>query len=374
MKCQNLRKTWLKKPAVFICAILFIGCGLSLFAQEPEKPYPYRTLGVKFSNSKANVDLAGTLTLPQGAGPFPAVVLVTGSGAQNRDEEILGHRPFLVIADYLTRRGIAVLRYDDRGMGASGGDFGSATTFDFADDAEAALGYLTGLPYIDPLRVGIVGHSEGGIVAAMLASRNSKVSFIVMLAGPGIRGDKLLLLQNAAISRASGMSEAAIAEANKVNSALYAIALEEGDNDALRQKALAVFEQYVDSYPTLDAGQKAAQKKQGPSLVDQLFSPWVRTFLAIDPAAYLREVRIPVLALNGSNDLQVPAEENLFAIRKALEAAGNTTFTLLKLDGLNHLFQHSASGLPAEYGVIGETFAEEALAAMGDWVLSLGRG
>ena len=320
--------------------------------QEPREPYPYRALDASFANATAGIRLSGTLTLPEGSGPFPAAVLVTGSGAQNRDEELLGHKPFLVIADYLARRGIAALRYDDRGVGASEGIFAAATTLDFAGDAEAAASYLASRPEIDAVRIGIIGHSEGAIVAAIAASRDPLVSFIVMLAGPGVRGDELLLMQNAALARAAGAGESSIENANRINAALYAIAMETGDNAALREKIVSLLK----------------SEPQSGLIADQLLSPWFRAFLSLDPAAYLAKVSIPVLAMNGSKDLQVPADANLPAIGRALESAGNRHFDLLRLEGLNHLFQRAATGLPEEYERIAETFAPEALSAMGDWI------
>jgi len=340
-------------------------------SQEPAPPFPYAARNVEFINEKAGIVLAGTLTVPNSAGPFPAVVLVSGSGPQSRDEEIFGHRPFLVLADFLTRRGIAVLRYDDRGVELSKGDFYSATTFDFANDAEAALEFLARQPDIDTYRIGVIGHSEGAIVASMLGARNPDVAFIVMLAGPGIRGDALLLLQNAALGRASGLSEAQIAQANELNRRLYDIALEDGDAAILQKKILDVLENAIDTAEELTQEQKTAQKEKASLIAAQLASPWMRSFFAIDPSEYLKQMRIPVLALNGSKDLQVPASENLAAIRAALESAGNRSATVVELDGLNHLFQHATTGLPSEYGEIKETFAPEALALIGDWILKM---
>ena len=328
--------------------------GASARPQEPGLPYPYKVVDLSFANKAAGILLSGSLSLPEGRGPFPALVLVTGSGAQNRDEELLGHKPFLVIADYLARRGIAALRYDDRGVGASQGEFASATTLDFAGDAEAAVACLASRPDIDAARIGIVGHSEGAIVAAIAASRDPSLSFIVLLAGPGVRGDELLLMQNAALARASGSDGSHIEKANRINAALYAVAGRTGDPAVLREEIISIL-------------------KPGPQaelIADQLLSPWFRTFLSLDPAVYLAKVKIPVLAMNGSKDLQVPADDNLSAIGRALESAGNRRFTLLELEGLNHLFQHAGTGLPEEYDNIAETFATEALSAMGDWIVA----
>jgi hypothetical protein len=345
---------------------------------EPSPPFPYIVKNVEFSDEKAGIQLAGTLTYPKGKGPFPGVVLVSGSGLQNRDEEILGHKPFLVLADYLTRRGIAVLRYDDRGAGGSKGSFQSATTFDFADDAQAAVDFLARQTGIDAHHIGVIGHSEGAIVASILAARgaedtqDAKVAFIVLLGGPGVRGDELLLMQNAALGRASGLSESQIAQANKINRELYSIAMSEGDVSTLRKKIVDTMNGVIESTPSLTAQQKEAQKAQVEAQADQLLSPWIRTFLSLDPSEYLRRVQVPVLALDGSKDLQVPAKENLAAISAALNAAGNHSATMTELEGLNHLFQHANSGLPSEYGEIEETFAPEALKQIGDWILSVG--
>lgn len=339
--------------------------------QEPVGPFPYKAIEVSFTNPAAGIDLSGTLTLPEGRGPFPAVVLVTGSGPQNRDEEILGHKPFFVIADYLARRGIAALRYDDRGIGASKGNFATATTLDFTGDAEAAAACLAARPEIDAGHIGIAGHSEGAIVAAIAASRDPAVSFIVMLAGPGVRGDQLLLLQTAALVRASGGDENSIEHASRINASLYAIAMRPGDSAALREEIISTLMTLRGADAASSDTKKAGQEEQSGLVADQLLSPWFRAFLSLDPAAYLAKVPIPVLAMNGSKDLQVPADDNLPAIGRALESAGNRRYTLLKLDGLNHLFQHTGTGLPEEYGTITETFAPEALSAMGDWIAAV---
>lgn len=336
--------------------------------QEPLAPYPYDAIDLEFLNDKAGIRLAGTLTVPRGQGPFPAIILVTGSGAQNRDEEILGHKPFLVIADYLARRGIAALRYDDRGVGGSGGSFSAATTFDFTDDVIAALSFLRSRSEIDPKRIGIVGHSEGGIVAAIAASRNSSLSFIVMLAGPGVRGDRLLIMQNEALARASGADAAQLAEAKSLNGALYEIAMKNVPVADAKREIIAFLKSKANGTASGDDGN--ALDAEAERIAGQLLNPWMQGFLSIDPALYLSSVKIPVLAMIGSKDLQVPAEENLLAIETALNKAGNDRFKLIRLEGLNHLFQHATTGRPDEYASIEETFAPEALAAMGDWVLS----
>jgi fermentation-respiration switch protein FrsA (DUF1100 family) len=339
--------------------------------QEPHAPFPYTSTDVTITNARAGVQLAGTLTVPPGAGPFPAVVLVTGSGPQNRDEELLGHKPFLVIADYLSRNGIAVLRYDDRGVGKSTGVFSQATTMDFADDAEAAFTFLAARPEVDGKRTGIAGHSEGGLIAPIVASRNPGVGFVVLLAGPGIRGDKLLLLQSAAIARTSGQTEAQVRSTVDLNAALYAIAMKDTAASVVLSEGRKAMEQAIDANTSFPQADKDKARASIDQTLAPLASPWFRTFLRIDPAAYLGKLRIPVLALDGTKDLQVPADEDLAGIDAALKTAGNTSYRLLRMEGLNHLFQHAVSGLPEEYGTITETFAPEALAAIRDFIVAV---
>jgi fermentation-respiration switch protein FrsA (DUF1100 family) len=347
--------------------ILTFALGIPVLAQVSPAAAPaeaVREVDVVVRNAGAGIELAGTLVLPAGAGPFPAVALATGSGAQNRDEELLGHRPFRTIAEYLAGRGIASLRCDDRGVGASGGNFQASTTYDFASDARAAIAFLAARPEIDAHHIGLVGHSEGGLIAAIVGAEDPTLSFIVLLAGPGLRGDRLLLAQNAALASASGMGAEAIAAANALNARLYGIAAKNEEPAAIRTELVAALSEAMGGAIPKAAAERAA---------DQLLSPWIRAFLALDPAEYLSKVRIPTLALNGTKDLQVPAEANLAAIGGALEAAGNKAYRLVRLEGLNHLFQRAGTGLPQEYASISEDFAPEALAALGDWIAETAR-
>jgi pimeloyl-ACP methyl ester carboxylesterase len=338
--------------------------------QTPAAPFPYSVEELKVPGGAAGVVLAGSLVIPAGKGPFPAVVLVTGSGPQDRDETILGHKPFLVIADYLARRGIASFRYDDRGVASSTGDFSSATSLDFAADAEAALDCLAARKELDPGRIGIVGHSEGGLIAPIVASRDPAVGFIVLLSGPGLRGDALLLLQSEAIARASGAGEADLAEIKAANASLYSAAL--GTPGGMEEKRDAVkkaYSDYIGSREGLPAADRSAALAKADETARALVNPWMLCFLGLDPAPYIAEVKVPVLALGGTKDLQVPVDEDFAAIRAA--ARPDARLALVRLEGLNHLFQHAGSGLPSEYGTIEETFAPEALAAIGDWISAL---
>ena len=339
--------------------------------QEPKPPFPYKSEDVTFLSEKANIELAGTLTIPEGKGPFPAVVMVTGSGQQNRDEALMGHKPFLVIADYLTRNGIAVLRYDDRGTAKSKGVFATSTTYDFADDAEAGLTWLKKQPLIDQKHIGIAGHSEGGLIAPIVAARNKNVNFIILLAGPGISGKDILMAQSALINEKSGVKLEEIEKSSKLNKAIYEVVMNEKDNTKALADAKKIMANAINNENSLSETEKATQINTIDAKITPLVSPWFRTFLVLDPKQYLLKTKCPVLALNGTKDLQVPYKEDLEAIDKYLKLAGNKNYTIMKIEGVNHLFQHADTGLPSEYGNIEETFAPEALKAMSDFILKL---
>ncbi len=336
--------------------------------QEPKPPFPYRSEEITFENKAAGITLAGTLTTPATGSNFTAVILITGSGPQNRDEELLGHKPFLVIADYLTRKGIAVLRYDDRGTAQSTGDFKTATTVDFASDAESAIALLKTRKEINPRKIGLIGHSEGGIIAPMVAARSKDVGFIVMLAGTGIRGDSLLLLQEEAIYKVSGVSETAVKQLLTINRQIFSKIinatglvttqdLEACITTGMKEKLMAIAPEGMTADVYID------------QLISGLTSPWMQYFLRYDPAPALEKVKCPVLAVNGDMDLQVPSKVNLAAIRKALEKGGNKKFTITEYPGLNHLFQECFTGSPNEYATIEQTFSPVVLDDMANWIL-----
>ena len=340
--------------------------------QEPKAPYPYKVEDLKFRNEKDQITLAGTLTIPEGAGPFPAVVLITGSGAQNRDEELMGHKPFWIIADHLTRAGIAVLRFDDRGTAESEGNHAEATSEDFATDALAAVTYLKGRKEIESKYIGLAGHSEGGVIAPMAAVRSEDVRFIILLAGTGIPGDELLMLQGELISSASGMAEDVLKEALAFNRRLYDVVKTDASNDEKLAKAKVILEEaFVQSVKAGTLPPETPKERFVMAQSMQLLSPWMQYFIRHDPALVLEKVKVPVLALNGEKDLQVPPKENLSAIKAALEKGGNQQVTIVGFPGLNHLFQVCETGLPSEYGQIEQTFAPEALDTMSQWILKL---
>jgi len=329
--------------------------------QNPVKPYPYREEEASFANSKAQVSLSGTLTLPPGAGPFPAAILIAGSGPQDRDETVFGHRPFLVLADHLARKRIAVLRYDKRGIGKSTGNYNQATTEDFASDATAGLEYLKSRKEINAAKIGLIGHSEGGIIAPMLASRPSDAAWVVLLAAPGLKGEDIMLLQSELILKAAGFDEDRIAKARDFNKQSYALARKEKDPEALEAK----LSDLIDSTGMSTTLPPTTLKPQARMMT----SSWFRFFLDYDPVPALRKTQCPVLALNGDKDLQIASKENLAQIQKALQEGGNKDFQTKELPGLNHLFQHAPTGSPTEYGGIEETMAPEALTAISDWIL-----
>jgi uncharacterized protein len=331
--------------------------------QNPTPPFPYQTRDVTFE-SAPGVRLAGTIDIPPGSGPFPTVVFVTGSGPQDRDETIMGHRPFLVIADYLARHGIASLRYDDRGTAQSTGDFASSTTADFAVDAEAAVRFVKGMPQLAS-RVGIIGHSEGALIAPMVAARSRDVDFIVMLAGPGVADDSLMLLQLRAGALAGGASPERVSTALRINRALFAAIHDAKDSsNAVARLAAARANALASLPPDARAATAAGIDQKIPGFL----TPWMRYFVKYDTRPALRQVHVPVLALGGSLDTQVPAKENLAGIDATLTAAGNRDVRVVEFPGLNHLFQTAKTGLPAEYASIDETIAPKVLELIGSWI------
>lgn len=324
--------------------------------QTPKAPFPYVAQDVAFDNPRAEgVRLAGTLTLPQGRGPFPVTVMVTGSGPQDRDETIFGHKPFAVIADALTRRGIAVLRFDDRGVARSTGDYMGFTAGDAATDVEAAIAYLKTRPEIDPARIGLLGHSEGGAIAPLVAARNADVAFLVLLAAPGVRGDRLLLAQEDLLEASVGMSPEDSARRRAGMRKAMDAAMAAPDSDAATAAIRALGEGITGYSP-----------QERELLARQLGDPALLWLLRYDPAPALAGVKCPVLALNGSKDQQVPASLDLPGLRAGL--AGNPQARIEELAGLNHLFQTAPTGAFREYPLLEETIAPAALTLIVDWV------
>lgn len=336
--------------------------------QEPKPPFPYNSEDVTFENTVDSVQLAGTLTFPKEGTNFPVIVLITGSGAQDRNEMAFNHKPFMVIADYLAKNGIAALRFDDRGVGKSKGKFAGATSADFANDAAAAVEYLKTRKEIDKTKIGLAGHSEGGIIAPMIAANSKDVAFIILLAGPGIPGDELLLQQSRLLMETEGKEPEAIEKAIKINKALYSIVKSEADTSVIRKKA----QEYIhELFVSLTEEEKKVFPPEEKFLQQQiriLKSTWFKYFLGYNPQPALEKVKCPVLALNGEKDIQVPAKENLSAIEEALKKGGNKNYKIVELPGLNHLFQPCKTCSIAEYATIEETFTPKALEIITEWI------
>ncbi len=336
--------------------------------QEPAKPYPYREEEVTIPGGDSRIQLSGTLTLPEGKGPFPAVVLMSGSGPQDRDEAVMGHKPFLVIADHLTRAGIAVLRYDDRGVGRSGGKFAEATHLDFAADGRAAFEFLKTRSEIDPGRVGMLGHSEGSVHAPLAAIEAKEVAFIVSLAGVGVPMQQLLERQAIDLAAAAGVNYAPTEKEKAIDAAIYERLRTHPDDPEtpafLRAKMKEAFATMAPDLKKVFGLTEDSHE----SRMRFVLTPWFKKLILYDPAPVWAQIRCPVLAINGDKDTQVAAEENLAGIRSALEAGGNRQVTTRVFPGLNHLFQHCVTGGPNEYAQIEETMSPEVLASIAAWI------
>jgi len=339
---------------------------------ESDVPPPYREEEVTFTNGEFH--FAGTLTLPDSSGPFPAVVMITGSGPQNRDEELFGFKPFRVIADHLTRAGIAVLRYDDRGVGGSTGNIQDATSADFATDALAAVRFLKQRSDIDAAGIGVIGHSEGGMVAPMVA-QSGELAFLVILAGSAMPGADILFDQAERILKANGASEEQLQAQRAMQEQLFqAIRSDEGW-DEVKANMSAQIRTAVEQLP---ADQRAAianvdeyVNTQVEAQISQSQTPWFRYLLDYDPAPALEALTVPALAIFGELDLQVPPDSNAPAMEKALKASGQNQHRIVTLPGANHLFQKATTGSPAEYATLDKAFVPELLPLITDWIESV---
>ncbi len=330
--------------------------------QEPKPPFPYVVSEHTIPNRKEKINLSGTLTLPDTTQIHTLVILISGSGPQDRNEELGGHKPFLVIADYLTRNGIAVFRFDDRGVGKSEGDYTTATTMDFANDVMSIVKYFKKHPHINPKKIGLIGHSEGGIVSMMVASKMKKdVSFIVSLAGPGVTMVDLLLRQTEDIMRAAGAKEDFIEITRLINYQMYNLAMTEPNPDSLMNKMSGFLIEATADLSETEIEKYGLNKETIRMSAMQLYTPWMKYFLTIRPSEYLQKIKCPVLALNGSLDIQVAADDNLEAIDRYIREGKNYNVKTVKMNGLNHLFQKAEKGTIGEYMVISETFNQLAL-------------
>lgn len=338
--------------------------------QTPRPPYPYKVEEVTYSHQTANFRFAGTLTLPANSQNSPAIVLISGSGAQDRDESVFEHKPFAVLADHLTRAGLAVLRVDDRGIGGTGTDQNPQddTSSDFASDVRSAVAYLRSRNDLDIKQIGLVGHSEGALIGAMVASEDPSIAFLIMLAGPGVPGDELIMLQAEKIARASGASEASIASMKELQRKIYSIIKNQPEIEAGKRQAREILlSEYAKLTPEdrKSAGSSDTFVGQHSTVVG---IPWFRYFITYDPKYSISKIQCPVLAITGAKDLQVPPEQNLPKIQQYLSQSPNKDFEVKVLPDLNHLLQSAKTGLVTEYGEIEETISPTALTEITQWL------
>jgi uncharacterized protein len=357
------KKTILR--CLIVAVMMLVGCRDGVDAldhprrpQEPKPPYPYEASEVCYPNEDAGVQLCGTLTLPHGRTKAAAVLLILGSGQLQRDEVVANHKIFLVLADALTRRGLAVLRVDKRGLGKSTGDYARITSVDLADDVLAGVAYLRSRPEIDADHIGLVGHSEGGLIGPMAANRSDHIAFVASLGGPTLPGDQVLLLQSERIARADGLHPSAIAAIQTFGLRLHALIRTGADRNGIAEQLPALIKDLPEREQRVISGN-----------LDLLASPWYRFFIDYDPAPALAAVKCPVLYLIGSNDLQVTAPENLAVARRIQALRSNRDFTIIELPGINHALQTSKTGSPSEYERIEETISPKVLDALGDWIV-----
>lgn len=334
--------------------------------QEPKAPFPYIEEHISFDNLEAGVTLSGTLTLPTSKGPFPVVLLIVGSGRIDRDETVFGHKPFLVLADHLTRKGIAVLRYDKRGCGKSTGNYDEATTQDFAHDVLAGIEYIKSRKEVNLNQIGLIGHSEGGIIAPMVVAKSNDVAFVVLMAGTGVNGEEIIYTQNSLIQQAVGETEDTINQTRQFQEQMFTLVKREPDPQIAADQLQEIVKNYMSILPEIQEKETLEYFKR---LSDRVNTKWFRYFLTYDPCITLKQVRIPIIVLNGELDLQVSSKQNLPAISKALDESGNKDFTIIELPKLNHFFQTCETGAISEYEKIEETISPSVLNLMGEWIL-----
>lgn len=337
--------------------------------QEPRPPFPYTSETVSFSSRDTSTHIAGTLTYPNGQGPYPTAVLVSGSGPQDRDGTILGHKPFLVQAHYYTQQGIAVMRFDDRGVGASTGSMQNATTADLALDVMGAVDFLLTHPMVDTQAITIIGHSEGGMIAPMVANAIPTVAGIVLLAGPAVRGDSLLLLQARLLRESMGFNTESNANNATIQSALFNV-VHKGQKAGWNNEQLAEeIHTHFTNLPDTTRERLGLTKPVIDQLASETSQAWMRYFITYDPGDALRQVTVPVLALFGEKDLQVAPQQNLPAMRKHLALAPTTDTVFHNYPDLNHLFQRAETGSTTGYAELEETFNQQVMKDIADWIL-----
>ncbi len=343
--------------------------------QTPQPPFPYKSEDIEYTNADGSIRYGATITIPAGPGPFPAAILITGSGAQTRDEDIMGHKLFAVLADHLTRKGFILLRVDDRGVGRTTGKFSEATSEDFANDVSTGIDFLLSRPEVNKLKLGMIGHSEGGMIAPMVAIKRKDISFIVLLAGPGVKIIDLMTGQGVAILRSSGVSEPAIAAYGPLYKQMLGQTLNSPDTGS----AIATVKQTMEAWVittekklVVELGLDTPEGRNSivSNLVQPLHSPWFKYFIAFDPQPYLERLSCKVLAINGDKDIQVISQQNLPAIEAALKKSKSPAYLVKELPGLNHLFQTCIKCNLLEYGELEESFSPVALTLISEWLVN----
>ncbi|MDR3623510.1 MAG: alpha/beta fold hydrolase [Chlamydiales bacterium] len=345
---------------------LLKGVSSPLRPQEPKSTISYDVEEVKYSNVTANVTLAGTLTLPRSEKPSPAILLIAGSGPIDRDETVFGHKPFLVLADHLTKQGFVVLRVDKRGIGESTGNYGVATSEDFASDALAGVEYLKTRKEVDAEQIGLIGHSEGGLIAPIVAVKSSDVAFIVLMAGPCVTGEAIVYEQEALISRAMGVTEEQLSHQLAFQQQVFSVIKNESDLEKAEKLLREIVAKQLVNLP------KEEQQASADAIEAQMKrcnSRWFRYYLTYDPITSLKHLKIPILVINGELDSQVSPKQNLPVIAKILEGTGNRNYRIIEFPKLNHFFQTCETGSVLEYGIIEETIAPVVLNTVSDWIL-----
>jgi alpha/beta superfamily hydrolase len=341
--------------------------------QTPKPPFSYREEEVIYNNQDKSISYGATITIPEGKGPFPAILFITGSGPQDRDETIMEHKPFAVLADHLTKNGYIVLRVDDRGIGKTTGNFKTATSADFANDVSNGIDYLLSRPEVNKKKIGLLGHSEGGMIAPMVAEKRKEIDFLVLLAGPGVRIIDLMSEQNAAIARASGVSEEAVKQIKPLFTKVVETIMQSPDSLTAHQQVTAYTEYWASTQPAailkeLDFQTQENRSNYIASMITEFNSPWFRYFMAFDPSRYLTKLHAIVLALNGDRDIQVLSSQNLPGIEAALKKSKSKDYEIKELKGLNHLFQECKTCTIQEYGELEQTISPLVLETITTWL------
>ena len=345
--------------------------------QTPKPPFAYNVKDFVYEGNETKLSYGATLTYPKEDKKFPLIILITGSGRQDRDETIFDHKPFAVIADYLTKKGYAVLRVDDRGAGKSTGDFSNSTTADFAQDVEEHIRYAKNLPMIDTTQIGLLGHSEGGLIAPMVAVRNKSVSFVILLAGPGVEIGELMAMQNEMVLKSAGISQEAINTYIPLYKNLMKTIVSINSIQDANAKAIEIVKNWYSNTDknlvkaTTNISSESDINKFATTMSETLSTKWWKYFASYNPQIALQKLKCPVLAINGSSDIQVPADANLKAIELGLKKAGNKKGTTMKFDNLNHLFQKCSKCTVQEYGELENTIEPEVLEYIYNWLTKI---